>query len=30
MYCINAVENRACCYFLGLSRYAPKVAINGQ
>ena len=28
--CINAVQNRACRYFLGLGRYAPNVAVNGD
>ena len=28
MSCINAVQNRACRYFLGLGRYAPNAAIN--
>ena len=27
---INAVQNRACRYFLGLGRYAPNAAINGD
>ena len=26
--CINAVQNRACRYFLGLGRYAPNVAVK--
>ena len=30
MSCIDAVQNRACCYFLGLGRYAPNAAINGD
>ena len=30
MSCINAVQNRACRYFLGLGRYAPNAAINGD
>ena len=30
MSCINAVQNRACRYFLGLGRYAPNDAINGD
>ena len=30
MSCINAVQNRVCRYFLGLSRYAPNAAINGD
>lgn len=28
--CINAVQNRACRYFLGLGKYAPNVANNGD
>ena len=28
--CINAVQNCACRYFLGLERYAPNVAVNGD
>ena len=28
--CINALQNRACRYFLGLGRYAPKAAVNGD
>ena len=28
--CINAVQNRACRYFLGLGRYAPNAAVNGD
>ena len=28
--CINAVQNRACRYFLGLGRYAPNVAVDGD
>ena len=28
--CIDAVQNRACRYFLGLSNYAPNTAINGD
>ena len=27
---ISAVQNRACRYFLGLGRYAPNAAINGD
>lgn len=27
---INAVQHRACRYFLGLGRYAPNVAVNGD
>ena len=27
---INAVQNRACRYFLGLGRYVPNVAFNGD
>ena len=30
MSCINAVQNRACRYFLGLGRYAPNADINGD
>ena len=30
MSCIDAVQNRACCYFLGLRRYAPNAVINGE
>ena len=30
MSCINAVQNWACRYFLGLGRYAPNAAINGE
>ena len=30
MSCINAVQNHACRYFLGLGRYAPNAAINGD
>ncbi len=28
--CINAVHNRACRFFMGLGRYAPNVAVNGD
>ena len=28
--CIDAVQNRACRYFLGLGKYAPNTAINGD
>ena len=28
--CINAVPDRACRYFLGLGRYAPNTAVNGD
>ncbi len=28
--CIEAVQNRACRYFLGLGKYAPTVAISGD
>ena len=28
--CVNAVQNRACRYFLGLGRYAPNAAVNGD
>ena len=27
---ISAVQNRACRYFLGLGRYVPNAAINGD
>ena len=30
MSCINAVQNRACRYFLGLGRYASNATINGD
>ena len=28
--CIEAVQNRALRYFLGLGKYAPNLAINGD
>ena len=28
--CISAVQNRACRYFLGVGRYAPNAAVNGD
>ena len=28
--CVNAIQNRACRYFLGLGRYAPNAAVNGD
>ena len=28
--CIDTVQNRACRYFLGLGKYAPNTAINGD
>ena len=28
--CISAVQNRACRYYLGLGRYAPNTAVNGD
>ena len=28
--CISAVQNRACRYFLGIGRYAPNAAVNGD
>ena len=28
--CIDAVQNRACSYLLGLGKYAPNTAINGD
>ncbi len=28
--CINAIHNRACRFFLGLGRYAPNIAVNGD
>ena len=28
--CIDAVQNRACRYFLGLGKYAPNTSINGD
>ena len=28
--CIDAVQNRACRYFLGLGKYAPNTVINGD
>lgn len=28
--CVEAVQNRACRYFLGLGKYAPNPAINGD
>ena len=28
--CIRAVQNRACRYYLGLGRYAPNTAVNGD
>ena len=30
MYCINAVQNRACRYFSGLGRCPPNATINGD
>ena len=30
MSSINAVQNRAYCYFLELGRYAPNAAINSD
>ena len=29
-FCIDVVQNRACRYFLGLGKYAPNTAINGD
>ena len=28
--CINAVQNRACRFFLGVGKYAPNNAVNGD
>ena len=28
--CVNAIQNRACRYFLGLGRYAPNAAVYGD
>ena len=28
--CISAVQNKACRYYLGLGRYAPNTAVNGD
>ena len=28
--CVNAIQNRACRYFLGLGRYTPNAAVNGD
>ena len=28
--CINAVQNRACRFFLGVGRYTPNAAVNGD
>ena len=28
--CINAVHNRACCFFLGIGKRMPNIAVQGD